>query len=106
MQEMNKNEWVYKGNIRDLYKIATKLEMDDQQPARFIYRAPEISEPVAENVSLGYKFATEHRVRCGKRFIKIKRFGKTRRYWVSKFMMTSTLTLNDKWITNLGVDTE
>jgi hypothetical protein len=100
---MNNNEWVSRLNIEDLYKRGTELE---NGTARFVYHAPEISEPFAQNVSLGYKFATEHRVRCGKRFIKIKRFGKTRRYWVSKFMMTSTLTLNDKWITNLGVDTE
>lgn len=90
----------YQIDVRDQNGNLTKVKQESHS-AQFIYRPPEHSEPLMQNVELGYKFATQHRERCGKRFIKIKRFGKTRRYYVSKFHMTSALILNDNWISNL-----
>jgi len=90
----------YEVNVYDQVGNVHIIEEESSQ-AQFIYRPPISSEPLMQNVKLGYSFATEHRERCGKRFIKIKRFGKTKRYYVSKFRMTTGYILNDLWIHNL-----
>lgn len=87
----------------DMFKMGyTANSVDSSGNRSFIY-VPESSdaEPLIQNVNIGWKFSTEHRVRYGMRFIKVKRFGKTRRYYVSKFMMTTARILNDKWMINL-----
>jgi len=68
---------------------------------QFLYIPPAQSEPVMQNVTLGYKISTEHRERVGKHWIKIRGLGKTRRYYISKFAMSQGRILNDKWVLNL-----
>lgn len=69
----------------------------------FIYTPPENSEPLMQNVTLGYKFANGHWERSGKRNIKIKRFGKSKIKRITKKVWSTSYILNNKWMLNLKV---
>lgn len=81
---------------KDMYK-----QVYEMGKSFFIYVPPQPVEPVAYNVNIGYKMRDYFMDRIGKRYIKIKRFGKTRRYYTTKWAKSYGRTLNDKWLMNL-----
>ncbi len=76
--------------------------------SQFVYVPPRTEEPVMQNVKLGYKFNTgPHQIRTDKkRYIKIKRFGKSYRHRVHVLALAYGRILNDKWIFNLRAEQE
>jgi hypothetical protein len=70
----------------------------------FIYRPEQTVKPLMQNITLGYKLDDQFNYRLGKRYIKIKRFGKTKRYYTTKWQRTTGRILNDHWIRNLRAE--
>lgn len=75
----------------------------DKGISQFVYIPSQTGEPIMQNFSLGYKFNTgPHQIRTDKkRYIKIKRFGKSYRYRVNVLALSYGRILNDKWVFHL-----
>lgn len=94
------SEW---GHINKIaYKMHATSESGDV--AQFVCRPEITGEPIAYNIELGYKLNEWFIDRIGKRYIKIKRFGKTKRYYTTKWVKTKARILNDNWIHNLRAE--
>lgn len=75
---------------------------DNGRSSFFVYIPPKTNEiPQALNAPVGYTMRDYFIERNGKRFIKIKRFGKTRRFYTTKWIKTHGRLLNPEWVINL-----
>lgn len=112
MKHEQQKKWQQVGSAKDMVdRHITRLVNEQKQvfiqglengSSYFVYVPPKTNEePQALNASVGYTMRDYFIERNGKRFIKIKRFSKTRRYYTTKWIKTSARILNDKWVYNL-----